>query len=85
MIRWTYQQTNLWTYKLNIEDEFGNLIYKEWEVSSPTMSILLEVLSDYSLAMKINKTVFDIDRLNSDDQMDLSILSLHKLEDLDND
>ena len=85
MIRWFYKQEDLWTYKLSIGDEFGNLVYTEWEVSSPVMSMLLELLMDYSFAMKINKTVFDLETLNADDQMDLSLLSLHKLEDIDND
>lgn len=85
MIRWSYTQQDWWTYKLDIDDEFGNSIYTEWEVSSPVMSILLEVLTDYSFAIRINKTVFDIERLNADDQMDLSLLSLHRLEDVDND
>ena len=85
MIRWTYRQEDLWTFQLNINDEFGNHVYKEWEVSAPAMSILLEVLSDYSFAITINQTVFDIEGLNADDQMDLSVVSIHKLEDLGND
>ncbi|MFW6173795.1 MAG: hypothetical protein ACOC5T_08625 [Elusimicrobiota bacterium] len=87
MIRWSYRQENLWTYKLNIEDEHGNAIYKEWEVSSPTMSIILELLSDYMFALDINKDdkVFDIEGLGPEDQMDVKIASIHKLEDADND
>ena len=85
MIRWSYTQENFWTYRLNIEDEFGNHIYKEWDVSAPTLSILLEVLSDYQFALKINKTnkVFSMDGLSEEDQMDLRVASLHKLEDID--
>jgi len=87
MIKWSYRQIHLWTYKFIIKDEFGNPIYAESDISSPAMSILLELLSDYQFAIEINKTtkVFNFDELSKEDQMDLKVASIHKLEDIDND
>ena len=86
MIRWTYEQVNVWTYKFIIEDEFGNPIYAESEISSPAMSILLEILMDYKFALDINHStkIFNFNELSNEDQMDLMIASIHKLEDIDN-
>ena len=85
MIHWSYIQESLWTYKLNIDDDFGNPIYRVLDISLPTLPILLEVLSDYSFALKINRSnkIFGMNDLSSEDQMDLVVASIHKLEDID--
>jgi len=86
MIKWTYEQIDMWTYRFTIRDEFRNPIYGEMEISSPAFSILSEILTDYVFAMEINKTdkIFNFDELSKEDQMDLKIASLHKIEDVDN-
>jgi len=86
MIKWRHDQINLWTYVFTIEDEFGNPIYGEMEISSPAFSILLEILTDYVFAMEINNTnkIFNFDELSKEDQIDLKIVSIHKVEDIEN-
>lgn len=86
MIKWSYYQRDLWTYRFNIYDEYGNRIYREWEISAPAFSIILEVLSDCEFALEINGTdkAFNMDGLSEEDQMDLKVASIHKLEDMDN-
>lgn len=87
MIKWTYEQMNLFTYWFEVKDEYGRIIYEDKNVSSPVMSILKEVLTDYTFALKIHKTnklLNRYDNLSPEDRMDLKLISLMKLEDADN-
>jgi len=87
MIKWKYEQINLWTYKFTVLDAFDNPIYAESEISAPAMSILKEILSDYLFAVEINKDdkIFNFNELSPEDRMDLMTVSIHKLEDIEND
>jgi hypothetical protein len=86
MIKWIYKQFDLWTYTFTLMDEFNRPIYlKESEISAPAMPILKEILTDYLFAKKINniEEIFKFDILSKDDQMELMLASLQKLEDID--
>jgi hypothetical protein len=85
MIKWEYEQMDMFTYWIQIEDKYGRKIYEHSNVSSPVMSLLKEILTDYTFALHINKTnsVFNYDNLSSEDKMDLKLFSLTKLEDIE--
>jgi hypothetical protein len=86
MIKWKYKQFDLWTYTFTLKDEFNRPIYlKESEISAPAMPVLKEILTDYLFAKKINgtKKIFKFEKLSQDDQMELMLASIQKLEDID--
>lgn len=83
MIRWEFEQMDLWTYWVEIKNEYGEKLFKESNMSSPCFSILKELLSDYLFAKKIYSKIFDFDNINPEDRMDLSICCLTKLEEID--
>lgn len=83
MIKWTYEQMDVFTYWVEITDEYGNKLFQESTISSPAFSILKEILTNYLFARKINNsnTIFNYDNLSSEDQMDLKMCCIYKLED----
>lgn len=83
MIKWTYEQMNMFTYWVEIRGEYGELLYPKSLISAPAMAILKEILTDYLFAMKINNTdsIFNYEELSPEDRMDLLTMSIHKLED----
>lgn len=87
MIKWNYEQIDLWTYSFEIKDEYDNPIYPKSEISAPALPILIEILSNYCFARDINGTdkVFNFDGLSPEDKMDLKLASIHKLEDIEDD
>jgi len=87
MIKWQYEQMDMFRYWFEIKDEYGNNIYPYSIISAPAMSILKEMFTDYAFAKEINKTdkIFDMDYLSPEDKMELKVVSIHKLEDADND
>ena len=87
MIRWSARQIGPFQYSFQIEDEYYHPIFTQSDISSPAFSILTEILMDYKFAISINKfnTMLKFQDLNSDDRMDLSIISLYKIEDADDD
>ena len=87
MIRWVYEQMDMFTYWFEIRDEHGRKIYPNSTISSPAISILKEILTDYLFAKEINNTdkIFNYDDLSKEDQMDIRVCCIHKLEDSEND
>lgn len=83
MIKWYYEQMDMFTYWIEIKDEYGNKLYSESTISAPAMAILKEILTDYIFAREIDRTdrIFNYDELSEDDKMDLRTLVIHKLED----
>lgn len=86
MIKWIYESMDVFSFWFEIQDEYGQPIYKGSIISSPAMSLLKEILSDYQFAKDINNTekIFDYDDLSPEDKMDLKLITIHKLEDADN-
>lgn len=86
MIRWSYEQMNMFEYWVEIRGEHGEMLYSKSIISAPAMVILVEILTDYLFAMRISSTdsIFNYDELSSDDRMDLLTMTIHKLEDIDN-
>jgi hypothetical protein len=87
MIRWKAEQVGVFEYWFRIEDEFGSPHWMDGsQISTPAFSILKEIMSDYVFAKKINRTetLFKYDGLSSDDRMELSLITITKLEDADN-
>jgi hypothetical protein len=85
MIRWSYEQMDMFNYWLEIRGEYNELLYPKSIISSPAMTILREILLDYLFARLIDRTdrVFNYDGLSSEDKMDIKTLVIHKLEDID--
>jgi len=86
MIKWIYEQMDMFTYWLEIRGEYNELLYPKSIISAPAMAILKEILTDYLFAREIDKTdkIFNYDNLSEEDKMDLKTLVIHKLEDADN-
>jgi len=85
MIKWAYEQMNLMTFWFEIQDKYGHKIYPASNVSAPAMSILKEILTDYVFAKKIynTNTIFNDDKLTPEDQMDIKMCCINRLEDID--
>lgn len=85
MIKWKFERVDLWQYKFQINDEFNTPIYFPSKISLPAMPIIIQILTDYLFAKEINNQdkIFDIEGLNKDDQMDILLVSLSKIEDID--
>lgn len=84
MIRWSYEQLDLFTFWIEIQDEYGRKLYPSSTISSPAFSILSEVLTDYLFAKEIysNNKIFNYDDLCPEEKMDLQMCCLSKLEDI---
>jgi len=86
MIKWMYEQMDMFNFWLEIRGEYNELLYPKSIISAPAFSILREILTDYLFAREIDKTdrIFNYDNLSEEDKMDLKTLVIHKLEDADN-
>jgi hypothetical protein len=87
MIRWNYEQMNMFTYWVEIRGEYNELLYPKSIISAPAMAILKDILTDYLFALQINhtNTIFNYEELSPEDRMDLLTMTIHKLEEEDND
>jgi len=82
MLRWTFRRTAWQSYEFVLMDEFKLKQFPISEVSLPMMPYLVEILTDVLFARKINSDkTFNLDKLSDEDQMDLLMVSIWKLED----